>query len=998
MTIREDLPIPGQDCRVEDPPPWWEPSEPDWEFDAPGQGSIALLLVDEQQHVPSRTVTNRIVRKLLTPEAVARFRELEIEFDATTRRFSLHDVTVWRQEGGALWEPRRLTGSIRFQSRPSRSVSGRVTMVATVEGLGVGDALDLTWSLKPTGSAGERPFGCFHAFVWSVPCGVTRFTIHDDPAVPVRFRMNVPEGVEPPRTDSVAGRSRWTQVRPPVARLEPNAPPGVWNFPMLEASAWHGWDEVAAWVHRVWKPALEGSLPPGAPGFPESVPDLVRFVQEKIGNLEAGTAVLEMQSPALPDTVLRRGEGTPPDKAALLTVLLRGRGVDAVPLLVNPDWQGKLGSLLPTPGAFNHVVVRLVIEGRECFVDPSERSRPGPMSSWAQPSHGFGLPVVPRAGGLAALPPPGTSELTLKETFHLARDGESGWVEQHLRATRELADEMREVLERDGQEAFIQAHLGVLREQFPALTANPGNVTLSGNPEADTLEMQGRHRLPEGGSPGGFRYRANGLLLAVEWVGPEDPRTVARALRHPMDVRHEVRVEHPGIRAAAPEKREETDPAFHYSFELTRETGVATIVHRWQTTAAEVEPSRWPEYVAKVNAVFAGLETVVALRPGRALAVPVRAVALWAAVMVCVGAGVWTFAKVARSKGQAEMQQALDAATQGDLTSAEPLLEKQQEQFQENPAFQFIRAEVALRMGQLDRARQALERAKALDPENVNGEVLTAALHRAEGNDSSAREILTETIERNPNDPRPMRELALTLAKQGDRQGAMNAWAKVLEIVPGDADALRQYAVLLWQNGEQAKADAIIRQALEGQTTPNANLEAAAGDYYTLTGRRAEALQRLEKAATLDPEDRTRDFALASGHLRMGRAQEAADVASRLTRDFPTDVRAWQVLAVAKSILGDRPAAETAYREWLRLAPQDPKGPANFGFFLHQSGRDAEARDLLAQSSVRFPREGMIWLNYATVLDTLGDTQAATAARQQASNFLTAEEKQLLIR
>jgi Flp pilus assembly protein TadD len=243
-----------------------------------------------------------------------------------------------------------------------------------------------------------------------------------------------------------------------------------------------------------------------------------------------------------------------------------------------------------------------------------------------------------------------------------------------------------------------------------------------------------------------------------------------------------------------------------------------------------------------------------------------------------------------------------------------------------------------------------------------------------------------------------MRELALTLAKQGDRQGAMNAWAKVLEIVPGDADALRQYAVLLWQNGEQAKADAIIRQALEGQTTPNANLEAAAGDYYTLTGRRAEALQRLEKAATLDPEDRTRDFALASGHLRMGRAQEAADVASRLTRDFPTDVRAWQVLAVAKSILGDRTAAETAYREWLRLAPQDPKGPANFGFFLHQTGRDAEARDLLAQSSVRFPREGMIWLNYATVLDTLGDTQAATAARQQASNLLTAEEKQLLIR
>jgi predicted Zn-dependent protease len=341
---------------------------------------------------------------------------------------------------------------------------------------------------------------------------------------------------------------------------------------------------------------------------------------------------------------------------------------------------------------------------------------------------------------------------------------------------------------------------------------------------------------------------------------------------------------------------------------------------------------------------------------------------------------------------------AVNAATQGDFTSAETLLAKREGQDEENPAVQFLRAEIAIRTGQLDRARETLEQAKALDPTNVNGELLTALLEREEGDGSSAKEILTKTVESNPTDPRPLRELAITLGEQGDAQGAIAAWERVLRLNSGDPADLRQYALSLWQNGQQARADAIIRETLAAQTTPNAELEAAAGDYYTLTGRRAEALNRLEKAATLSPGDRTRDFALASGHLRVGRTQEAAALASPLAKEFPTDVRAWQVLAVAKSILGEQVEAEAAYQEWMKLAPQDPNAAANFGFFLHKAGRSVEARDLLAKCTTQFPGQGMIWLNYSAVLTALGETEAAEAAKQRATELLTNEEKQLLVR
>ncbi len=1023
MSIREVLPFAELDWRIEAPPLWLEPKEPDWAFEAPSGTSAALLLVDEQQHVPSQSISNRIVRCLLTSAGITAFRRVEIAFDPRTRRLCLHELVVWRKDASGMWQPTPATDSVDFAVKTQGRQTGRVSLTAELDWLQEGDAIDLSWTLQPLESAPELPFSTFHGFVWNVPCGVTHFTIYTDNATPFRHQLHCPEGIRKPEHTSTPGRHHWRQVRPPVTRIEPNAPPGVWNFPVLEASCWESWGEVAAYTHEFWAAALadsSGSIADAAaryatgPDLTASATEIIRFVQDQIADAEDDSGPAGMLFPNKPSTVLQHSSGDPKDKAVLLTALLRQIGVDASPVLVNPDWQETLASLLPCSTVFNHVIVAFVANGLRHYVDPSESSQTGGFPAWVQPSYGLGLEVSPFASELLPLPPAPAAELILSETFHLDAKRAQGSVEQVLRGTHWLADEIRESVARDGRTPFIEAHIAALESQFPELTADPAVVTLREDPASAAIEMRGRYDLPGWGTSGAgaaqdFVYRANGLLLAVEWTESPEERTVARALRHPMRVQHLVKVEGAFIRPGKPEQTVVDGPAFRYRREVTWQQGVVTFDHIWETTAARVEASEWAKYCRAAGQIFEQLEVSVPLKPARTSGLNVRSAVLFSLAALGILGGIGIGAKLLSSREalvagaptpevQKEVQKALEAASQGDLTSAQPLLEKQQEKFKADPAFQFVRAEVALRTGQLDKAREALEQAKSLDPSNVNGEVLTAILHRAEGKETSAKEMLTQAAERNPNDPRPMRELALTLAQQDDPQGALNAWARVLELSPGDADALRQYAVLLWQNGQQSQADSIMSQALAAQTTPNAALEAAAGDYYTLTGRRAEALNRLEKAASLDPGDRTRDFALASGHLRMGRPQEASDLATKLTADYPTDVRAWQVMAVAKSILGDQPGAEKAYREWMRLAPQDPKGPANFGYFLHQTGRQEEAKTFLAESSAKFPKEGMIWLNYAAVLDALGETQSATEARQRASSLLTNEEKQLLIR
>lgn len=1034
MSIREVFQNSEEYWRIEPSPSWVESWEPDWEFEAPAGSDVALLLVDEQQHVPSHSISNRIVRRLLSPRAVQTFCEAEIQFDAKSQRLRIHDLSVWRKDQAGRWHRHPLAGAVPFAAQPMEGQTGRVRVTARIEGLQEGDAIDLSWTLVPVVSLLGDPFTTFHGFVWSVPCGLTHFSIHPDPAVAIKRQLHCPVGVEKPEEDAGSGRLHWRQFRPPITRLEPHTPPGVWNFPVLEASGWRDWNAVAERTHGSWAQAMaDGSseileavrrLQSGRDRT-EAISEAIRFVQDRIGDLDAGArrGVGLMANGA--GSVLRRGSGDAKDKALLLTTLLRSLGVEAWPLLVNPDWQDTLQSLLPSFAVFNHVIVTFLADGRRYFADPSEASQRGDYAQWVQPSYGFGLEVKPGAAALIPLPAPPRAELILRETFHLDRSGQSGAVDQVLRATHWLAEEMRESIEREGEASFIQAHVEALQQQFPSLSSGDRRPDLREDPVEDAIEMRGRYALPTWGKPGEappakFDYRASGLFLAVDWVEQAEERTVARALPHPMRAQHVVQVEAKGIRPGKPETRVHTGPGFRYRCEVTWEPGQVTFDHVWESTASRVEAAEWPEYCRGVNQVLGLVETsvstpsawfsVVTDRPALLYSLlGVGLVGILGTIGLMTGLVPWGEPESAVSRGmglsqappravQAKVEKAVEAVSHGDFTSAAPLLEKEQAHYEEDPAFQLMRAEVAIRTGQLDRAEEALEQAKTLDPSNVSGDILTALLQREKGEGSSAKEILLATIKRSPNDPRPLRELAIMLAQEGAVQGASEAWARVLELNPGDADALRQYAVLLWQNGLRERADALIASALASQSSPNAAIEAAAGDYYTLTGRRAEALDRLEKAASLSPGDRTRDFALASGHLRLGRTQEAAELAGRLTREFPSDVRPWQVLAVAKSILGDQPGAEAAYREWLRLAPQDPNGPANFGFFLHQTGRNQEARELFAKCTDQFPNEGVIWLNYSAVLEALGEAEPAAAAKRRATELLTAGQKQLLIR
>lgn len=1024
MSIRKLVPLSEADWRVEPAPAWVETREPDWDLDAPEEYGVALLLVDEQHHLPTLAASMRTVRRVLTRAAVQALGQVGIDFDPAAERLRIHDLVIWRRDAQGTWHGRSVADTQQFlvrqreQQLEQQMLNGRASVMALLEDVRVGDVIDLSWTIEPRDPLPGLRFTAFHGFAWTIPAGLTCFTLHLNPGTPLFCRLHAPEGAELPVHESAPERLHWRQSRPALTKFEPNPPPGQWNFPLLEVSAWPDWATVAGFADALWAEAM-GDAPEQiaeaaarlrvAGDLPGSVAEAIRFVQGEVRYLNVDFGHGSGLLPNGAGTVLRRRFGDCKDKTVLLTALLRALGCEAWPLLVNPGWSTAMMTLHPSLGVFSHVIVTFLVDGKRYFVDPTFLGQRGDLAHLLPPPYRCGLEIRTGVAGLTPIPPLPAAELTVTETFCLDRKQRNGTVEQVLHATGWLADEVRGAIARSGEAAFFKARVEALQNHFPALEPDEASGEVRENAGVDSIEVRDQHRLPTWGPkgekpPGVFRYGAHGLFLAVEKVEPPDQRTLPWALRHPMRVTHRVVVRGRCVRNSKPEKHRHSGPGFRYACDVIPGRRQVAFDYVWETTAPEVTAEQWPDYCRERTKALehAGANVVTqSYWNGSRKGGWVYVCVVTLSVVVGIVRGMMEGEGPHRPSGdrrtvESEMQVAFEAAARGDFAAAEPVFERNRSQFARNPAFHFMRAEIALRQNRPERARQALEDGRRLEPQNPVSRLLEAQLCRAGGDVKQAKSILAEMAIEYRSDVRIFRELAITCGAVGDRAGARAAWGHVLTLAPGDTAALINYATLLWQAGERERADAMIQGAMAAQPEPTAALMATTGEYFAQTGRLEPALERMELAAKLAPDRPVWPAAALEWNLRAGKLDRAEQIAADLTRRFPKNPETWHAVALVALAVGDAERAEAAFRDWVRLAPRDPQAHAAYGRFLFETGRKQEAREVLARAAAEFPGDGMVWLHLRAVLESLGEPTAAAEAKQRAEALLTAEQRRAL--
>lgn len=577
------------------------------------------LLSDLQTRVEGgqQTQYRHLAAKAVNEKGVEAISHVEIKFDPAFQTLVLHAINI-RRDGRVI--PKLASSTVRVLQRETdleRLIyDGSKSANVFIDDVRVGDVIEYAYTVRGFNPAfGGHLFGQID-LQWNAP-------VHQ-----VHARLLWPAGRElylkPHRTDLAAlvnehdgyREYRWQKKDVPGLTIEADAPAWYDPYPAIQWSEFSDWEAVARWVAPLYRvpaalgPALQAEVDRIAQSQadPEGrMAEALRFVQREIRYLgmEVGSG---SHVPTSPPLVLERRFGDCKDKALLTVTLLRALGIDAQPALVNTSLQGTIEALHPTPAAFNHVLVRARLDGREYWLDPTRPPQQGTLSRIYQPDYGLALLVDPGTRSLSSMStsvrPPA------KQSIHTLIDASAG-LKQPVRysvttvAEGASADRLRDTLASNNREELQKQYLNYYTHYYAGIKVE-APISVVDDVEENRLTQTERYVIPEFWTRAEEQKRDEAEIYApdTEQYLRRPSQSVRRAplqLGKPLELTSTTEVilyETWGVKA---ERTVIEGPVFRLERDVASKGRVVTLTDHYSLRAEHVMPEDIARYVANLD-------------------------------------------------------------------------------------------------------------------------------------------------------------------------------------------------------------------------------------------------------------------------------------------------------------------------------------------------------------------------------------------------------------
>lgn len=401
-------------------PPSWIKSN-DFPVDAlptkPSQVNLQYLLIDTQRNVKEKTCYRHFAIKALTQIGTETTSQIKINFNPSYTQVVMHDIRVFRE---SKWHDRLENARHNLIQRETELeqnlYNGDLTLVYFLDDIREGDIVEYAYSL-----VGDIPLTSTHYTDWGYmqrPYTVEKIThrLLADPSLTFATKL-VNIEVEPQIQDFNPSTREWiweaTQTPPYVE--ERNQP--VWYNPPahIQMSEYKSWEDVVQNILPLYdlpEDFCSSEMRDLVEKWQKASDDLskqallaLRFVQDEIRYLgfEDGIGAFQPTDPA---TTLKRRFGDCKDKTFLLHALLKSMDIHSKMILVDTTQGRTLPDVLPTPFAFNHIVLQLEIGNATYFVDPTWSLQGGSLEKNFFPNYDWGLVLAENTSALTPLPKP----------------------------------------------------------------------------------------------------------------------------------------------------------------------------------------------------------------------------------------------------------------------------------------------------------------------------------------------------------------------------------------------------------------------------------------------------------------------------------------------------------------------------------------------------------------------------------------------------------------
>jgi transglutaminase-like putative cysteine protease len=578
------------------------------DFDVPpklARYGIYDILSDHQVRVVREGGTIhyfRTVRKCLTKSGVQNASEISIDFDPSYQRLVLHEVIVIRgtQRLDAL-DPSSIRVIEKEDDSQEGIYDGRLTALLFLKDVRAGDVVDSSWSIEGANPILHGHYADQYDLRSDVPSHTIRHRLLWASNAPrPLFRSTV--APQPGREDLV-----WELHDAPAIDLEDTLPSWYEPWETIDVSDFASWKDVAGWAVSTFDPddeslsavhELAGRIRREHADDP--VTAAIRFVQDDIRylGLEIGRNSHEPRQPA---EILEQRWGDCKEKALLLSLLLRELGLEADPALVNTKARHRLDDRLPSPFAFDHVVVRVTRGGKTYWIDPTIADQGGTLETIETPNDARALVVSE-----------GTSALTKIETRHRGRT-----IVDEIYAARDAvsptslvvrttysgtdADAMRAELATMDADEIARQRLNHYAVDHPSITAvSPPHVD---DDRTSNVIVVGEH------------YSIRDLWKRGEWtyspraIEPslDKPKTVIRsmplAFDYPIDIVQRATFRFPGGADVDAKALSRTTRAFQFRFTPAEQGRVVTLEYSLRSLRDSVPAAEVPRHLTALNEI-----------------------------------------------------------------------------------------------------------------------------------------------------------------------------------------------------------------------------------------------------------------------------------------------------------------------------------------------------------------------------------------------------------
>lgn len=392
--------------------PYARPQTPNPHFIS---GGLCVLLDESQVDLcgPDRAWFYRRADMVTATVGAERVAQFSVSFDHRYERLEVHSVRVLR--GDQVIDHTGAPGfeSFRREQQMERLIfDGRQTIAYTIPDVRPGDVVETAYTHYGTRKSLGGRHSAWIPFEWSV--GIVEVRVRQRApkarAIAERGYNNPPQADE--RIDGDIVERRWRTFERPSFKYESLAPPWVLQSASLQLSEWRDWAEVA----ETFMPLYEDAAP--MPGEVEE--EIARIAAAEKTPAGRAAAVLRFTQNAVRYLAISMGEGgyTPrgldeicstrygdcKDKSKLYTAMARKLGLDACPALVNTRDGVIINECLPSGQLFDHCIVRVVVDGKVHWLDPTRQMQDAPLGKLSECHFGYALPLCPGVAALERMP------------------------------------------------------------------------------------------------------------------------------------------------------------------------------------------------------------------------------------------------------------------------------------------------------------------------------------------------------------------------------------------------------------------------------------------------------------------------------------------------------------------------------------------------------------------------------------------------------------------